>query len=241
MAEAGSQRWRPTRTNLIATGVILGGLALMELSWWFMILVGLGIFGPGLLREFGWLRDKDEFQRRADHRAGYHAFLAAGLLATLLIAWIRSGEREIKDPQELGTLFFALLCFVWIFSALLSFWGVKKTTARILIGFGLGWLIFTIVSNLGQEWSGWSALLMHPLLTLPFFALAWMAGRMPRISGMLLLGAAGFFVYLFRFFQRDHIGLVTDGVTFIFFVGPLLASGVALLAVRGEDEGDEME
>lgn len=27
--------------------------------------VTLGTFGPGILRELGWLKDKDEFERRA--------------------------------------------------------------------------------------------------------------------------------------------------------------------------------
>ena len=34
----------------------------------------------------------------------------------------------------------------------------------------------------GDEWTGWAALLLHPLLALPFFALAWLAGRLPRLS-----------------------------------------------------------
>ncbi len=236
MTSVKRQGWRPTQTNLIASAVILAGLALMALSWWFMLLVGLGIFGPGLLREFGWLRDKDEFQRGADHRAGYHAFLAAGLAATLLIAWVRTGEREIKDPQELGTLFFALLIFVWIFSSLLAYWGSQKTAARILTGFGLGWLIFVIASNLGPEWRGWGGLFMSLLVPLPFFVLAWLARPLPRIAGGALLLASAYYFYLFGIFQRDNIGLVTQGVTFLFLLCPLLACGIALLAYRREEE-----
>jgi len=237
MAEPGKKpRWRPSRTNLIATGLILAGFGLAEVSWWFILLVGMGIFGPGILREFGLLRDKDEFQRRADHRAGYHAFLAAGIAACALLAWFRSGEREIKDPQELTTLFFALLCFVWIFSSLLAYWGAQRTAARILIGFGVGWLIFTIADSLGPEWNGWLALLLHPLITLPFFVLAWLSKRMPRISGVLLLVACVYFFDRFGIFQRDHLGLVTQGVTFLLFICPLLACGIALVALRDEED-----
>ena len=70
------ERWRPTRTNLVAGALVIAGLFLTEINWWFLLLTALGALGPGFLREVGWLRDKDEFQRRADHRAGYHAFLA---------------------------------------------------------------------------------------------------------------------------------------------------------------------
>lgn len=230
------KRGRFPSATLIAAGVVIAGFVLSELNWWFFLLVGLGAFGPGILREMGWLRDKDEFQRRAHHRAGYHAFLTCGILACLLTSFFRSGERQIKDPQELATLFFALLWLVWLFSSLLAYWGPQKTAARILIGFGCALLAFTIASNVGSEWSGWPALLLHPLLTLPFFAMAWLSRRMPRISGAVLLASSVFFVLFFGMFQRDHIGLISEGVTFVLFIGPLLACGIALLAVRPTKE-----
>ncbi len=55
---------------------------------------------------------------------------------------------------------------------------------------------------------------------------------------MLLLAASIFFFQFLGMFQRDNLGLVTQGVVFILFVGPLLASGLALLAA-GPGEGDE--
>ena len=67
------KRW-PTRTNLIAGGMVVAGFLLTGISWWFLLLAAFGTFGPGILREMGWLRDQDEFQRQAVHRAGYHAF-----------------------------------------------------------------------------------------------------------------------------------------------------------------------
>ena len=53
--------------------------------------------------ELGWLNDKDELQQRAAQRAGYHAFLVAGLVASVLVAWIRAAEPVVKDPEELAT------------------------------------------------------------------------------------------------------------------------------------------
>lgn len=232
-----SRRWIDA-TRGIAGGLVLGGLLLMSWSWWFLLLVAAGSFGPGVLRELGLLSDRDEFQRGADHRAGYIAFLTCGIVAALLVAFIRSGERELGDPEELATLFLVLLWSTWLFSTLCGYWGAGRCASRILVAFGLAWLVFTIVSNLGSEWSGWAALLLHPLLTLPFFVLAWLAGRMPRLAGALLVVGAAFFTHFFGFFQRSNQGLVSQGVTFVLFVGPLLASGIALL-VAGQGERDE--
>jgi len=237
------KRWRPARTTVVAGSMVMAGFVLLGVSWWFLLLVALGAFGPGILREMGCLHDRDEFQRRADHRAGYHAFLACGLVACGLVALFRSGEREIRDPEELATLFLALVWFVWIFSSLLAYWGAQKTAARILVGFGCAWLAFTIASNVGSEWTGWPALLLHPLLTLPIFGLAWLSRGWPRVSGVLLLAAAALLFELFGLFRRDNLGLVTQGVTFLLFLGPLIASGIALLAARprdGEDDAEEL-
>jgi MFS family permease len=235
------KRWRPTRTSLLAGGIVIAGLLLTGLSWWFLLLTALGTFGPGVLREIGWLHDKDEFQRQADHRAGYHAFLTTGLAAFALVAFFRSGERAIRDPHNLATLFLALLWFTWLLSSLLAYWGPQKTAARILRGFGSVWLVFAIISNLGPEWTGWAALLLHPLLAVPFFALAWFSGRRPRIAGLLLLAVAVFFLWLFGW-PRGNMGQVTQGVTFILFLGPLLASGVALLGMgKNSDCREDVE
>ena len=72
--------WKPRPVGLIAGGICIAGFALSGIDWGFIALVGVGTFGPGVLRELGWLRDKDEFQMEAQRRAGYHGFLAAGLL-----------------------------------------------------------------------------------------------------------------------------------------------------------------
>jgi hypothetical protein len=219
--------------------MVVSGFMLTGLSWWLLLLAALGTFGPGILRELGWLRDKDEFQLQAARRAGYHAFLTSGLMAFVLLAFFRSGEGAVKDPEELATLFLATLWFTWFLSSMLDYWGPQKMAARILIAFGSVWLVFTIVSNLGSEWTGWAALLLHPLLTLPFFALAWLSYRWPRFTGILLLVASIFFTQLFGVFRSSDLGLVTRGVTYILFLGPLLASGVALLGAGNECERSE--
>lgn len=239
MVEAARKRWRPTRTSVVAGALVILGFWLASLSWWFLLLVGAGTLGPGLLRELGWLNDRDELQRQADHRAGYHAFLTSGLVAFALVAFFRSGERVIEDTHELATLFLVLLWFTWLLSTLVAFWGAQKAAARILFVFGSVVLAFAIVSNLGQEWTGWTALLLHPLIALPFFLLAWLSRRWPRVTGILLLAVSVFFVQFFGFFRRDNFGKIDDAVVFILLIGPLLAAGIALLAggKKGEDSG----
>ena len=197
--------WRPAWPTLLAALMAIAGFLLCGISWWFLVLAGVGTFGPGLLREIGLLHDKDEFQRRATHRAGYHAFLVVGLVAFALIAWFRSGEREIQNPGELATLLLALLWSTWFFSSLLDFWGAQRTAFRVLTAFGVVWLAFTIISNTGTEWSGWPALLLHPLLALPFFVLAWLSRCWPRIAGILLLIAGVLFTRFFGFFDDAKI------------------------------------
>ena len=230
------KRWRPTRTNLIAGGLVIAGFLLTEVNWWFFLLVAAGTFGPGILRELGWLRDKDEFQRQAAHRAGYHAFLTVGLVAFLLVVFFRTGG-TMEHPHRLVTFFLALLWFTWFFSSLLAYWGAQKTAARILIAFGCVWLVFTIVSNLGPEWTGWAALLLHPLLAAPFFVLAWLSGRWPRIAGVLLLAVSIFFFQFFGLFSEGIEAVASD--VFILFLGPLVTSGVALLCTGKKRESPE--
>jgi hypothetical protein len=233
------ERWRPTPTTLIAGGLVIAGFLLTGVSWWFLLLVAAGTLGPGIGREAGWLRDKDEFQRRAHYRAGYHAFLTVGLAAFALVAFFRAGG-TVEHPHRLITFFLALLWFTWFLSSLLAYWGPQKTAARVLIAFGSVWLVFAVLSNLGSEWTGWAALLLHPLLAAPFFVLAWLSGRWPRIAGVLLLAVA---VGFFLMFELPHIARtsileVITSVPFILFLGPLLTSGIALLVGGMAERGD---
>ena len=117
--------------------------------------------------------------------------------------------------------------------------GPQKTAARILYVFDSVWLVFTIISNLGSEWTGWAALLLHPLLAVPFFALAWFSRRRPRVTGILLLAVSVFFFQFFGWFRSGVLGLVTESVTLILFLGPLLASVVALLGAGTKSECPE--
>ncbi|MCE9636484.1 MAG: hypothetical protein K8T90_12330 [Planctomycetes bacterium] len=214
---------------LLAISLGAVGVALSSWSPWMLLLAGAGAFGPGLLREIGWLADRDEFQQQAAHRAGYHAFLAAGFAGFVVLAFLRSGGRPAADAADVPALLLAVLWFTWLLSSLVTYWGPQVAAARFLRVFGSLWLVFAVVSNIGPEWTGWAALLLHPLLAVPFFALAWAAPRWPRVSGAILLVAAAGAFWFLGLFRNPNLGLLTQGFTLILFVGPLLAGGVALL------------
>jgi len=221
--------WRPSRVTLIAAILIVVGFFLTSVSWWFFIPVGIGMFGPGVLRELGLVHDKDEFQRRGMHRAGYHAFLIAGIVASLFVAYVRSGQRELKDPEELATLFLVVLWFTWLFSSLISYWGPQRTAVRILLSFGSLWALFNIFGNLKHP----VAMLMQLLVAAaPFFVLAFVAKRWPRTAGALLLAASVALMIFFGWHDFSTPDLVNQLVVMLLFLGPLVGSGIALLRPR---------
>lgn len=228
--------WCKKRATLIAGLFVIVGLLLTNLSWWFLLLSAAGAVGPGILRELGWLKDKDEFQLHANYRAGYHAYLTLSSLAFILVAFFRSAERHMQYPEELATLFLVTLWITWFLSSLISYWGAKKAAVRLLLIFGCGWLVFVIAANTGNEWTGWMSLFMHTLLTIPFFALAWLANRWPRLAGLLLLISAGCFTYFLGFFRRDHLAIINQAVTLVLLIGPIIASGIALLGMRNDQQ-----
>lgn len=222
--------WPLSVVSWISIALIAAGVLLTGVSWWFLLLSAVGAYGPGLLREFGYLHDRDEFQRLAAYRAGYHAYLISGILAFSLVAFFRSSDLQINDLEELSTLFLTCLSFTWLLSSLIGFWGAQKSAYRFLLTFGIIWLAFTILSNTGSEWRGWMPLLLHPLLAIPFFILAILSLRLPRLAGLLLLLSAGGLTWFFQFFQRDNLAIINQAIVFILFIGPLIASGVALLS-----------
>lgn len=232
--------WRPSLATFIAATLVVLGILLTSVSWWFLMLAALGAVGPAFLREIGLLHDQDEFQRLAAYRAGFHAYLITIFIAFALVAFFRSSEQQFKNLQEIATVFLSLTWFTWFLSSLISYWGTQKAAFRILICFGVIWLAFTVLSNTGSEWRGWLPLLLHPLLSIPFFALAIGSKRWPRISGLVLVAAAIFFMNFFGIFKSDNLNFINQAVTLILFIGPLLACGLALLGTpAGSNEIDE--
>jgi hypothetical protein len=222
--------WRPSKTTLVAGALIVLGIVLTDVSWGFVFLVGLGMLGPGLLRELGWLKDQDEFQRQAARRAGYHAFLATGLIAFLLEGVLRTGGHGIHDPEEVVDTLLCVLWFTWVLSSLLAYWGPRRTARTILVTFGIFWFIFAVADSLGSL----VGFIMNGIIAVPFFVLAWASGRWPKAAGVLLLAAATYFFWrfgLYRIFGPTPLEM-GRGFVIVIFIGPLVASGIALLASR---------
>lgn len=222
----------------IATILIVAGLLLTTVHWGFLAMVATGAIGPALLRECRWLDDRDEWQLQSSYRAGLHAYIATVIMSTFLVIRLRLEGSSISRPDSLALVFLVLPCFTWTVSSLMSYWGTFKAVWRIQISFGLAWLVFTILSNTGSEWTGWKNLGLHTILALPFFFSAWLSTRWPRVTGVLLLAAAIFFGYFFGSFDFDLQKLIDRSFVLILFIGPLFASGVALLTSDLQDADD---
>ena len=225
--------WRPTPAGAIAGTMVTAGILLASFGagWWFLVLAAVGTVGPGFLRELGWLRDQDEFQRRAAHRAGYHAFLVTIFVAFVAIAYTRSGHRHLPAAEELSVLYVSLLWFTWLFSSLVNYWGARRTAFRVLLIFGSAVGCFNVASNLGDP----AAMAMQLLgTTVPFFLFAWLSRRWPRVVGVLMLATSAV-AGLYYFSHLPRLALVVKAGTAVMILGPLLASGVALLTRHRED------
>ncbi len=220
--------WRPTTATLVASVFVVAGFVLTAINWRFIALAAVATFLPGILRELGLLQDKDEFQLEAARRAGYHAFLAGGLFTFLMVAWFRSTEPSVRFPGALLENTLIVMWFTWLLSSLFSFWGVTKAAKTILLVFGGVWLLFNLLASEGIG----LAILMQSLLAVPFFLLAFLVPHRRRLAGLLLLAAAvGFFGFfgLQKVFTEDPT-LMGRIPVIVLFIGPLLASGIALLA-----------
>lgn len=229
-------QWRPTRVGGIAGTMVIAGLVLTQIvSWWFLLLAAAGAFGPGLLRELGLLRDKDEFQRRAAMRAGYHAYLVTGAMMFVVYAYTRSGH-SFAMPEELSGFYLSLLTFAWMFSSLFTYWGPHRSAFIILLIFGTAWAVFNIWSHVLDP----VGMLMQLLVTTaPFFVLAFTSRRWPRVTGVVLVTLSAGLLY-FYFSGFPHLQLIVKCMTAVFFIGPLLTSGLALVAPREEDTQAEL-
>ncbi len=236
MNRHGPRSWPFSKIQVFSGILVIAGITLASWNWWAFILVALGAFGPGILRECGWLHDKDEFQLQADRRAGFHAFLVTGVVSVILIACQRASDFLQTSHEGLATLVFTVLWVTWVFSALLDFWGPKKTARRILACFGIGWMVFAIASNVGNEWQGWQPLVLHSLLPLPFLVIAVTVEWIPRISSLILLGMSAYLIHFFGWFQRDNMSFANQAITFVLFVVPLIGCGIALLFVKQDSE-----
>ncbi len=241
MTEQTTGRTHPPLPGLVAAGfVLLGVLLSMFVAEGFLALAGLGAFGPGILRELGWLRDQDEFQRQAAHRAGYHAYLIGGLATAFVVSALRSREATLEDSSEWVMLILVVLWTTWLFSALLAYWGARKTASAVVNVFGSFWAVFVLASIIGESKNVVEVLLgalMGSIVVVPFFVLAWNAGRWPRRTGAALLAVAVLFLVMFvPAWVARSFRLSSLLITAMLLIVPLVASGIALLREGPQSE-----
>ena len=231
MAEHRNRWTPPPLPSLIASILVVAGVLLWMFAgkqWIFV--AGLGAFGPGVLREMGFLEDHDEFQRRAAHRAGYHAYLVDGLITVAVISLLHLTGRTPRFPAELISVILLALWMSWLFSALLSYWGAARMTSTILLIFGAFWAVFVIADIMGESHSVKDVLLgslVGTAIVAPFFILAYTAHRWPRATGgLLVLVGAVFLVALGR--PRENLSI--SGTLFgdVLLAVPMLGTGIAL-------------
>jgi hypothetical protein len=223
----------PAPAGLIAGTLVVVGLVLSQfVAEGLLVISALGAFGPGILRELGWLRDQDEFQRQAAHRAGYHAYLIGGFVAVVVVAVLRSGEGKLDGSSDWALLILLGLWMSWLVSALIGYWGGTKTARTVLLVFGSFWAVF-VIADVASEPSLVGAL-MALVFAGPFFVLAATAGRWPRVTGATLLGVPLVFLAILQPWRAGGTSTATTLVALSLLLVPLVASGVALLRASGE-------
>jgi hypothetical protein len=232
---------------LIAGGLVAAGILLwMFVSKGLLCVAGLGAFGPGILREFGWLKDHDEFQRQAARRAGYHAYLLGGLTAVAVLAVLEWNPTTLEDAAEWVRFIVVVLWLTWMFSALLAYWGAAKTATMLLRTVGSFWALFVVASLVGDfqmpqtahdVWMGLLGIGAGTLFVAPFFILASTVRRWPRGTGIALLGVAALLLVILG--GRSAIQLSTAVMTRTLLAGPMIAAGIAVLQESKHSESAE--
>lgn len=219
----GRPRWSPA-TIVATVCVIAGAFLAATVDMGFLLLFAAGVFGPGILRELGWLSDHDELQRQSARAAGYRAYLAAGVIGTAIVAVERSGTRSLDGPIASVMLVVLLGAVVWALSALFDYWGPVPAVSRALLMFGAFWLAFNVLGHITQPLT----MLMQSLVAVPFFVLAATTRRWPRATGVALV-----LVALLAFVRFDLHDAFSErpgqGFVLVLLFLPLIAAGVALL------------
>jgi hypothetical protein len=232
-SDTGVSHLRPV--NVVAFALVAAGFALgstVDLS--FLALVAAGAFGPGILRQFGLLKYRDEFQRQASLVAGYRAYLVGGTFAVLLVVllpWEDLGSVVEAGKSAANTTLLVML-ITYAISYLFHFWGARTAAFRILLVTGIGIAVYVAVLGVILEFP-WLMMLQGLIsVSATLVALALLSKRFPRGSGLTLivLTITGF---TFLQIERPDIPAMAWIIRALFLI-PLLASGIRLLASRRE-------
>ncbi len=235
---------RPPLTVAVVVQVVVVALGIvlwMTLSKPWILVAGIGAFGPGILRELGVMRDLDEFQRRASHRAAFHAYLVGGLAIVCVASAVYFSGDQVLSPGDTLTILLALLWMTWLFSYLMSFWGPQTTATVVLLTFGAFWALFSVLSGIGEGGPGIGAklvsVIMHLVFVIPFFVGSYAAHRWPRVTGWALVAVSVALVVLLAAPRGRPLSAQLAGITML--VVPLAASAVGLVREDVEEAEEE--
>ena len=238
MTHPSTGRRTPDMPTLVSgTTVVLGVGLWMTVGKEWIALAALGAFVPGILREFGLLRSRDEFQTAASRRAGYRAYLVGGLFTAAIVTVLHLTGDDPPYPADLITIVLVVLGLTWSFDYIMSYWGARKTASRLLIAFGAFWGLFAILSAFSEGDGPLDValgLLMGGIVVAPFFMGAWAIRRHPRLTGWLLVGAACLGMWLVGP-RSNTLPWSTQLFTMIVLVLPLLLAGLGLIGGPLED------
>ena len=87
------------------------------------------------------------------------------------------------------------MLIVYYASYCLSFWDARKAVSRVLLAFGLFWLVFVVLSHASEPMS----LLIEGLaFPGPFILCAILCKWWPRLVGLVLLGVSVWVIFFFN-------------------------------------------
>jgi hypothetical protein len=231
------RRWGFSPVGIVALLLVFAGFFLaVTVHMAFFALVGLGAFGPGVLRQLGLVEDLDECQRQASVRAAHRAYLTGGVfLSSILIVrnWSRLSLGEDLVPASLVLI---LMLIVYGVSYCLSFWDPRQAAFLVLFGFGFLWLVFVVLSHATEP----VPLLMEGgLVAAPFFLAAFLTRRWPRLIGALLLAASIFAVFFFSLVPAPGTEATkVFGKMYVILTLPLPLAMIGLALLRRKDAED---
>jgi hypothetical protein len=222
---------RPSPVGLVATLLFIAGLLLgITTHMGFLILMALGAFGPGALRQAGLLNDLDEFQKQASAKSGLRAYLVTGILLMVVVVADNWKRLSLGLEQVPASTVVIIMLVVYYSSYCLSFWDARKAVSRLLLAFGLFWLAFVVLSHITEP----LALLGEGLVVAgPFLAAAFACRRWPRTVGVLLLCASVASIFFFHMLPLGATSMqdvLKTSFTFVLIPLQLAIAGVALIA-----------
>lgn len=212
-----------SKVNLASIALGLAGtVAAMGVSPWFFIATAMGLYLPPLLRIFGILKDCDEFERESIMTGTLVSYAATGVFLFIYLISAQLGKEEPDDREGLLYFLIILQAFSYGITRYWRYW-LSPRTGRIILGIELlFWGSFTLLSSEGII----TFLIKGAALILPPTAVILLSLKKPRIAGVICLGLAVFFMFMF--------GVADNFFVFMLLDVPVLLAGISLITLPGE-------